>query len=120
MQNRVYIGQDGFIYHEYVGDQSYDIIQNDIRQILSLIRQLRSERRPVLVLGDYSRIGYADSSARKAASEALKDADYDKVALFGTNLFHTMAANLIIIASGKGKKVKVFQSKEKAVRWLRR
>jgi len=120
MPNQVFISSDGFIHHVYEGDQTFEILQKDVEMIFELIRHLRQDKRPVRVLGDYTRIGYADSSARKAASEALKDADYDKAALFGTNIFHTVAANLIIIASGRSKKVKVFQSKEKAVKWLKK
>ena len=120
MPNQVFIGTEGYIHHVYVGDQTYELIQHDVAQIIQYIKQLRNEKKTVKVLGDYSRIGYTDSGARKAASEALKDADYDKAALFGTNVFHTIAANLIIIASGKSKKVKVFHTKQKALDWLRK
>ncbi len=120
MANKIFLGDDGFIHHVYDGDQTYDNLQKDVDQIVQLLKQKRSEKKPAIVLGDYTNIGKADSSARKAASEALKDGDYDKLALFGTNIFHTMAANLIIIASGKSKKVKVFKKREKATEWLKK
>lgn len=120
MANQIFLGEDGFIHHVYDGDQTYDSLQKDVEQIIQLLKQKRRENKPALVLGDYTKIGKADSSARKAASEALKDGDYDKLALFGTNIFHTMAANLIIIASNKSKKVRVFKTKEKAIEWLRK
>jgi len=118
MPNKVYLGEDGIIHHVYDGDQTYSILQKDVEKIIDLLKQRRLEKKPAKVLGDYTKIGKADSSARQAASEALKNADYDKLALFGTNIFHTVAANLIIIASGKSKKVKVFQTREKAIKWL--
>ena len=120
MPNQVFIGSDGYIHHIYDGDQTAAIIFSDVQKIIEHIKQLRSEKRNVKVLGDYTKIGASDSSARKAASEALKDADYDKAALFGTNVFHTVAANLIIIASGKRKKVKVFRTKQQAIEWLKK
>jgi hypothetical protein len=120
MSNSIFIGDDGFIHHVYEGDQTYSIVQSDVEKIIALSAQFRKEKKSVRVLGDYSRIGYADSGARKAASEALKEADYDKIALFGTNMFHTVAANLIIIASGKSRKIKVFNSRQNAVKWLKK
>lgn len=118
MPNKVFLGEDGYIHHVYDGDQTYAILQKDVEQIITFLKQKREEKKTAKVLGDYTKIGKADSSARKAASEAIKNGDYDKLALFGTNVFHTVAANLIIIASGRSKKVKVFKTKAKAVQWL--
>ena len=118
MANKVYLGNDGYIHHVYDGDQTYSILQKDVEQIVELLKQRRGEKKPAKVLGDHTKIGKADSSARKAASEAIKNGDYDKLALFGTNVFHTVAANLIILASGRSKKVKVFKTRSKAIIWL--
>ncbi|MHB8261196.1 MAG: hypothetical protein ACYDCN_11375 [Bacteroidia bacterium] len=117
MANKVFIGKDGFIHCIYEGDQSYEIVKETSEQIFVLCKQLRLAKKPVLVLGDYSLAGHSDSGSRKAAHEEMSKRtgkEYDKVALFGKSVFHTVAANLIIKATNKGVKIKVFRTREEA------
>ncbi|MFZ5554148.1 MAG: hypothetical protein ACOZCO_13610 [Bacteroidota bacterium] len=120
MANRIFIGEDGFIHHIYEGDQTFENVQKDVDTINALLAQMRKQNLPAKVLGNFSKIGKADSGARKAAGEAIKYGDFDKLALYGKNIFHTVAANLIITATGQRKRVRVFQTKEKAVEWLKK
>ncbi|MBI3500769.1 MAG: hypothetical protein HY063_03160 [Bacteroidetes bacterium] len=79
---------------------------------------------PSVILSDHTLPQFNSAEAlritnvRKAAGNALKLLDYDKVALFGTSVFHTILARIIILASGMSHKVKLLNTKEASVKWL--
>lgn len=121
--NKIFIGKEGFIHVIYEGDQNYDSIKEISEKVIQMCLALRGQAKPVRVLSDYSKIGHSDSGSRKAAFEELTKntgREYDKVALFGKSIYYTVAANLIIKASGKGIKVKVFTNKKNAEKWLKK
>ncbi len=119
MSNQVFICKDGFINHVYEGDQTYEIVMHDVEKIILLSREFRDNNKPVKVLVDYTNIGTADAGARKAGGDAIKILiDYDKIALFGTKAWHTLMANLIILATGRSAIVKVFETRTEAINWL--
>lgn len=120
MPNQVFIGDDGLIHHIYDGDQNYEIMNKDMKIIGELIKELKDKNKSVRILGDYTKIKKADSGARKAANDALTALGYEKIALFGTSVFHKFAANFIITVTGKASTVKVFNTAEEAKQWLKR
>lgn len=123
MQNKVYVNQEGLICVEYHGPQDYQLIKDATAQIKEQCLVFREQLKPVLVLSDYTHIGYVDSGGRKASIEEMQPKNtplFDKAALFGKNVYYTVSSNLLIKATGLGKKVKVFTTKQKAVQWLKR
>lgn len=120
MPNQVFLGKDGFIYHVYDGDQTTEKMEADMVKIRELAKALRAEDKSVWIIGDYTGIGKATSGARKVANDALKTLDYDKIALFGTSVFHKVIANFIIRMTGQGLRAQVFNNEDQAKEWLKR
>src|SRR3989344_3727014 len=118
MARAVFLNKDGYIEQIYKGDQDYDTVTSAVRKVNKLIEKLQSEGRSVKVIVNLSEIGKTDSGSREAAVYALKSWYFDKTALYGGNVFINNLANLIIRAARKQKKVKVFNTRREAYKWL--
>ena len=102
----------------YEGDQTYETVAFITRSVLKATEQLRQKNMPVMILNSLAGVGKTSAGSRKAASEALLLDVYDKVAIYGANLFFRNLAKLIIIATGKSKSVKYFNTRKDAEQWL--
>ena len=80
--------------------------------------RLRRKKRAVYILNSLAGIGKSTAGSRQAASEALRLQVYDRVALYGANVFFKYLSNLIVLATGMMGKVKYFETKNEAERWL--
>jgi UDP-N-acetylmuramyl pentapeptide synthase len=118
MANEVSLNKDGYIEIIYEGDQTYESVNKVVQEVLKIITILKEQNKPVKLLNDLSELGGSTYGSRKASAEALLKAEYDKVALFGANLFMKYLSILIIKASGKDSTVKYFDTREEAERWL--
>lgn len=93
-------------------------VNAEVEKTKELIKQLREEKKSVHILIDLTTLGKTDSNTRKIAVDVLTHLDYDKIAFYGNNLFTKYLANFIISATGKGTKIKYFDTREKAHQWL--
>jgi hypothetical protein len=57
------------------------------------------------------------AEVRKAAAKAIKDIKFDRVALYGPLHLQVILTTLALVA-GKRDKVKVFDSRAAAIKWL--
>ena len=119
MSNKVYVGEDGFIHGIFEKDQNYDSINKAAQEVEQLIKAVRQQNKRALVLVDVVKVGKQDSGARKAGWEGLLRLNYDKWAMFTSNPFIKNVANLVAKATGRSHKIKVFTTKNEAVRWLK-
>ena len=119
MTNKVYLGEDGIIHLEYIGDQNLETIKEDDKRLQELAGMMSKKIKPINILCDASRIGKQNASARKAAFDVVNNLHYNKIALFGLAPFLKSVTNFVIKASGRFSKVKVFNTEEEAERWLR-
>lgn len=60
-----------------------------------------------------------DKDARMLAKEKFKTAHFKKIANLGAKPIVRMVSNIIMIAVGKGKDNKYFESEEEALAWIR-
>ena len=56
--------------------------------------------------------------ARKEAVKAMKNARYDRIAVYGNVAVQIMVNTLVLIA-GKRQKIRVFSDRVEALRWLK-
>ncbi|MBI3283103.1 STAS/SEC14 domain-containing protein [Candidatus Curtissbacteria bacterium] len=120
MPNQVFLDQDGFIHNIYQGDQTRESVEAVVNKNNQLVAKLRQQNRPVLVLADLTQLGQSSLGSRQASAEALKNEDFDKVALFGANIFMKHVGNFIITASGQDQRAKMFNTKDEAIGWLKK
>jgi UDP-N-acetylmuramyl pentapeptide synthase len=118
MPNKVFLNKNEYIEIIYEGDQTSETVNNVVDETLKIISILKKQNKPVKIINDLSKLGGSSMGARKTSAETLEKVKYDKVALFGANLFMKYLAILIIKASGMGEKVKYFDTREEAEKWL--
>lgn len=114
-----YIGSDGFIHNIYSGHQTLATLKAATRELTDLTAKLRSEGKPVLVLTDITNLTGLNLAARRYAVEMVKQIDFDKVAVFGNDSLLKTLVNFIVLATGRGFKLKYFGSRKEAESRLR-
>lgn len=119
MSNKTFLNHQGYIEHHYIGDQSYASVKKSMTIAARLASRLKTQGEDVMILADLTRLEKSTSESRKASLEALQSLPYDKIALFGGNLYVRHLANLIIKAAGKESVVKIFAARKQAEAWLR-
>jgi len=120
MTNRVFLNQEGIIEVHYEGDQTYASVQKVTQKVTALAEELRETGKKVVVINSLEKLGTSSSGSRSASAEALDLLVYDRIALYGANLFFKYLANFIIAASGKAQKVRHFDTREEAMKWLKK
>lgn len=119
MSHHVFLNEDGFLEQVYIGDQTGEGVDRAIAIATNIIEQLQKDGKPVLIIVDSSKLGKLSTPTRKSSVEALRSIYYDKVAIFGANAFSKAMVNLIIHASGKRRKVRIFDNRSAAEKWLK-
>lgn len=119
MPNKVFLGENDIIFNLYEGNQAQESIQNMVNENNRIITKLRRQNKPVLVLADLTKLGQSSIGSRQASADALKNKDYDKVALFGANKFMKYVGNFIITASGQERRARMFDTEDEAMAWLK-
>ncbi|MBI3486317.1 STAS/SEC14 domain-containing protein [Candidatus Daviesbacteria bacterium] len=120
MVNSVFLGEDSFIYNLYFGDQNSQTVAECSEQIDKLAKELRKQHKKVLIIVDLTKMGKTHSSARKVGLEVLKNLDFDKLAIFGTDLYTKYLVNLVVLATGRLDKIQYFSNEEEARDWLKK
>lgn len=118
-QNKNFVGEDGFIHQIYLGEQTAQTVQEDIKRLAKLIETVHKQGKPAHLLLDLGKFTHQDSGARKEATNALNNLKYEKIALFGTKNFIKYVANFVVLATRKSSTVKFFDSEDEAMRWLK-
>jgi ferredoxin-fold anticodon binding domain-containing protein len=116
--NSNFIDKDCLIHNIYAGDQTIATLKDAYENLLDLSLKLRRKNKPVHVLTDISRLGKLNLEARLFAVEFIKNMDFDKVAICGNHFMAERMVNYIIIASGRGYKMKYFSNEKDAKLWL--
>ena len=118
MPNNVFLGKDGLVHCILDGGQSSDKLGLIIAETEKLMRVLREEKKPVLILVDLTRIANASIDARNLMANAMERNLFDKVAIFGASAFVRHAGKLLIFGSRKAEQVRFFSSEAEAKNWL--
>lgn len=113
----------GFIEQHIKGRQSADSVMGAVEDLVKRSMKLKVKKKLVLILVDVTDVPGIDTSgkmteASKEAVEAMMDAEYDKVAVYGDIAVQILVNTLAIIA-GKRDKIRVFASRVEALKWLK-
>ena len=119
MSNKVYLGADGYIHWDFMGDQDYEAIKQSEVEMSKIAKELHKANKLAYVLGDFAKIGKQDSGARRAGMEFMNSPIFDKCGGFGAPLYIKYVGNLVIKATNKTNKLKIFNTRDEAERWLK-
>lgn len=113
----------GFIEQHFQGIQSAESVIGAIEDLVSRAKALKNKKKTVFILVDLSEVPKIDASskmsrARQEAVNAMKEADYDKIAVYGDTAIQILVNTLALIA-GERDKVRVFASRVEALKWLK-
>lgn len=120
---KTFLNPAGFIDQYYVGAQTPQEILAAIKRLGYYSNKLQKQEKPVLILVDVSRITKIDLSnrtlsARKAGIKAMRSVKYKRAAVCGPLPIQILVTTLALVA-GAHSKVRVFENRLDAVRWLR-
>ena len=118
MKSKVYLDKDDIIHwdvrlEEPPGQEK--AMQEIMDEILELAREVSGKARIII---DFQKASNPTSKTRRIVSDTLKTGPFGKVAIWGTSVFTKTVAKFIIAFTGVGF-VKFFESKEKALKWLK-
>lgn len=116
--NKVFFKDKDIVEIQVVGDQDEETITQMGRDVSILLAKQRTEGRKCLVLDDLLRIGEVTAEGRQKVVNLGKSLDYDRLAMVGGNALLRISANLMLHAVGRAGKIRYFQNREGALRWL--
>ena len=118
--NKVLLTDDDIIEIKVVGDQTHESVMAMGELVRGYLRELSSRHAAGLVLDDVTRMGITDIPARQAVSQLARTLPYKRAALLGTsNLLMRYGTRLLLKAIGMGGKIRYFEDREAAIRWLK-
>ncbi len=118
MANKVFINSDQIVEIIVDGDQTVASVTTMGNQALELAQAYKRKNKPALILDNLLSKGSVPVDARSVVVDLIKSRDFDKLAMVGSGGIIKIGANLILQASGKGSRVKYFDSYELATNWL--
>jgi hypothetical protein len=110
--------ENGIIEILVIGDQTVESVQLLGHEAFKLGQQRLKAKKPVLLLDNVSRIGQVPPEARKVVVDLIKANDYDRLAMYGQGPVIKLGANLLLQATGRGKRVRYFDDYDAATAWL--
>ena len=119
MANTVKVDEKGFLRQAYIGPQTYDSMAKTIAELIKVSEKLKKEGKPVYGLVDLSKLGNMTPSARKIATDAVRHFPYDKAAMYGANTFNNALVNLVLLAAGKNRQIKLVKTEAEAISWIK-
>ncbi len=117
MSNKVFLNQD-VIEIRVVGDQTVQSVERMGRDTSRLLSEQRQAGKSCLVLDNILEIGQVDVDARKLVVDLAKRFDYDRLALLGKGSLLRFGTNLMLRATGKAYKMRYFDDRAQAIKWL--
>ena len=115
---KVWVDKDGIIRGKIIGDHTKE---DAIEIIKELDFHFLKDKGKLLSLIDMSETTRPTSGSRKVHALNIKNNHnhFKKAAFFGASIMNRVLANFISKASGKGDKVKYFDTEKEAIHWLK-
>ena len=119
----LFISPSGFIEEKFIGRQTPESVQTAVDQLIKLSRKLKGQKKRVLILVDITGISKVNTSdrmkeTRQAMVKAMKEESYDRLAVYG-NMATQVLVNTMALIAGKRNKVRVFDNRIDALKWLK-
>lgn len=102
----------------YEGDQTKETVTDGAARLQRIIDQFYKDNEPVNVILNITNVGQVPKEAQEATIKVLKELTFDKMAVYGANIYLNGLARIIIAATGRSNQIKVFDSKSEAEHWL--
>jgi hypothetical protein len=112
--NKVFINEYGIIEINVIGNQT----PGSVELMGDAAKKFLENNEKKLILDDVTQLGEAGKEVRQKVVEYGKILQYDKLALLGTSGLLQLGSNLMLQAIGKGKSIKYFTDRDKAIEWL--
>jgi len=119
----IFINPGGFIEQRFVGSQNPESVRTAIERLIKQSEKLSSKKGRVLILVDITNISNIDVSGKMSETrgeivEAMRQAEYDRIAIYGDLAGQVMVNTLVLIA-GRRRKIRVFEDRIGALKWLK-
>ncbi len=116
---RTFTNPAGFIELHFSGSQNEDTVMRGIADIQKYAQKRQQQHKDVLILVNLKELTTTDLGSHKAAVYGMRTLRYKRAAFYGP--VHTQVLlNTLSIISGKQNKLKVFENRVEAVKWLKR
>jgi UDP-N-acetylmuramyl pentapeptide synthase len=119
-KNKVFVNDHDVVEIQVIGDQTLKSIRAMATAADELSEKGRKAGKRTLLLDNLTEIGQVSPEGRRLVVELAKTLKYDKLAMYGNSIVLRLAANLMLQAIGKRKKLKFFDDFDKAVEWLKK
>lgn len=119
MANQVYIDEHGFIREVYEGDQTKATALAIVHKTEQFIRELQIQNKPIFIIVDARLAGRSDIASRGIGAKIVREWPYKKIAIFGANRFLKAIVHLILNTVARQMPVRLFDTEEEAVAWLK-
>jgi hypothetical protein len=119
----IFINPSGFIEQHFRGTLSPEDIIAALKQLKAHAKKEKSAGNTVLILEDASNITKLDflspkmAHVRKEATKAAKEIDFERSAIYGPLPYQVIVTTLAIV-SGKRNRIRVFDNRAAAIKWL--
>ena len=118
-ENRFYLGEDGIMYVELVGEY---VGEYDLHETLALknafLELLGLAEGKVNILVNNSSSKKPSKEGRKVLAEMIDDKRCGKIAVLGLNPISRLIASFVL-GGAKNKDVNIFKTKDDALMWLK-
>ena len=111
---------DAIIEQVYRGNQTAETVSEGIAALRQVLTQAGGKAKPARILLDLTNLGKTSAEARAAGARGIRTVPIARVAMYGTNLYNQVMVNLIFQASGKARRFRAFNTKAKAIAWLKK
>lgn len=116
--NEIFLNDKGWIESTFHGKQTAETVTAASIQYETLYQQLKQEGKPIYSLVNMDGITEADSGARAAVIPILQKVPFQKIAIYGGNLFIRTLAKFVITVTRDISHMQYFSSREEAEKWL--
>jgi hypothetical protein len=118
-KSKVFINSQGIVEVQVVGILTYALVMTIGEEIKQHLQTAAEQHKPCVVLNDLTQLGMIDSSARRAVIQLAHTLPYKKaVMLSDGSPMVRYPMKYLLQAIGMRKKIKYFENRDEAVKWL--
>ena len=118
-KNRVYVTDDDIVELIVVGDQTVDSVHAMGDRAGELGRKQWADGKPSLLLDNLNQMGNVPPNVLSHVIQIARKLNYDKLAMVSGNKIIKATSNTVLAAIGKLGKVRFFDNRDAAVKWLK-
>jgi len=121
-KSRIFINPRGFIDQVYFDTQTAESVLEAIKQLEHCAKKMQAQKKPILIFIDVSQLTKIDLSnkmrhVRMLAMDTMRKIKFKKAAVCAP-LPIQILVNTMALVAGKRNRVKVFETRALAIKWL--